>query len=49
MRTPEDIFEDFAGRRQGILTALSHEQERFWASCDPNRENLCLYGLYVCS
>ena len=44
MRTPEDVFTDYAGRRQGILTALTSEVERFYSQCDPDRENLCLYG-----
>ena len=43
MRTAEDVFEDFAGRRQGILQALTSEVETFWRSADPERENLCLY------
>jgi hypothetical protein len=44
MRTPEDVFSDFAGRRQGILTALTAEVDRFYDLCNPERENLCLYG-----
>lgn len=44
MRTPEDVFTDYAGRRQGILTALTSEVDRFYSQCDPDRENLCLYG-----
>ncbi len=43
MRTPEDVFEDFSSRRQGILSALCSDVERFIAACDPERENLCLY------
>lgn len=44
MRTPEDVYQDFAGRRQGILTALTVDVDRFYTECDPDRENLCLYG-----
>jgi hypothetical protein len=44
MRTPDDIYEDFASRREGVLTALVHDTEAFFKACDPARENLCLYG-----
>ena len=44
MRTPDDVFSDFEMRRQGILSALTVETERFVTACDPDRENLCLYG-----
>ncbi|BDA44501.1 g10002 [Coccomyxa elongata] len=44
LRTVEDVFADYSGRRQGILTALTAEVDRFYAECDPDRENLCLYG-----
>lgn len=44
MRTPEDVYTDYCGRRQGIITALTSDVDRFYAQCDPERENLCLYG-----
>ena len=44
MRSVEDVFQDFSGRRAGILAALTVDQERFYAQADPDRENLCLYG-----
>ena len=44
LRTVEDVFADYSGRRQGILTALTAEVDRFYTECDPDRENLCLYG-----
>lgn len=44
MRTPEEIANDFHGRRAGILRALVTEVDAFYDSCDPERENLCLYG-----
>ncbi|CAK0737550.1 hypothetical protein CVIRNUC_000931 [Coccomyxa viridis] len=44
MRSVEDVFQDFSGRRAGILAALTVDQERFYTQADPDRENLCLYG-----
>ena len=44
MRTPEEVAADFHGRRAGILRALDREVDAFYESCDPERENLCLYG-----
>ncbi|XP_074587905.1 PHD finger protein ALFIN-LIKE 1-like isoform X2 [Curcuma longa] len=43
-RTVEDIFKDYSGRRAGIVRALTHDVDEFYAQCDPDRENLCLYG-----
>jgi hypothetical protein len=45
MRAPEDCFQDWKGRRRGILRALTTEVDKFWEVCDPSQENLCLYGL----
>eukprot|EP00884_Botryococcus_braunii_P018624 jgi/Botrbrau1/5445/Bobra.182_1s0047.2 len=44
MRTPEDVFDDFEIRRRGILRALTQDVDEFYNQCDPERENLCLYG-----
>ncbi|XP_020224764.1 PHD finger protein ALFIN-LIKE 4 [Cajanus cajan] len=44
-RSVEDIFEDFKGRRAGIIKALTSDVEDFYSQCDPEKENLCLYGL----
>ncbi|CAJ1955486.1 unnamed protein product [Sphenostylis stenocarpa] len=44
-RSVEDIFEDFKGRRAGIIKALTTDVEDFYSQCDPEKENLCLYGL----
>lgn len=44
MRSPEEVFKDFFGRRKGILRALTTDVDRFYEQCDPARENLCLYG-----
>ncbi|CAL5016764.1 unnamed protein product [Urochloa decumbens] len=45
VRTPEDVFRDFRGRRAGIIKALTTDVENFYKLCDPEKENLCLYGL----
>ncbi|EFJ25244.1 hypothetical protein SELMODRAFT_99900 [Selaginella moellendorffii] len=44
-RTVEEVFKDFKGRRAGMLKALSGDVEEFYRQCDPEKENLCLYGL----
>lgn len=43
-RTVEEVFKDFTGRREGMLKALTTEVEEFYRQCDPEKENLCLYG-----
>ncbi|XP_020701320.1 PHD finger protein ALFIN-LIKE 8 isoform X1 [Dendrobium catenatum] len=43
-RTPEEVFRDFRGRRAGIVKALTTDMEKFYELCDPEKENLCLYG-----
>uniref|UniRef100_J3M483 PHD finger protein ALFIN-LIKE n=1 Tax=Oryza brachyantha TaxID=4533 RepID=J3M483_ORYBR len=43
-RSVEEIFKDFRARRSAILRALTHDVEDFYAQCDPEKENLCLYG-----
>ncbi|XP_020575768.1 PHD finger protein ALFIN-LIKE 6-like isoform X1 [Phalaenopsis equestris] len=43
-RTPEEVFRDFRGRRAGIVKALTTDVEKFYQFCDPEKENLCLYG-----
>ncbi|XP_020599045.1 PHD finger protein ALFIN-LIKE 8-like isoform X2 [Phalaenopsis equestris] len=44
-RTPEEVFRDFRGRRAGVVKALTTDVETFYQLCDPEKENLCLYGL----
>ncbi|URE13920.1 PHD finger protein [Musa troglodytarum] len=44
-RSPEEVFRDFRGRRAGIVKALTTDVEKFYRQCDPEKENLCLYGL----
>ncbi|PSS00316.1 PHD finger protein like isoform 1 [Actinidia chinensis var. chinensis] len=43
-RTVEEVFTDFKGRRAGLIKALTLEVEKFYQQCDPEKENLCLYG-----
>ncbi|WVZ72382.1 hypothetical protein U9M48_020851 [Paspalum notatum var. saurae] len=43
-RSAEDIFKDYRARRSAILRALTHDVEDFYAQCDPEKDNLCLYG-----
>ncbi|CAI9101463.1 OLC1v1038796C1 [Oldenlandia corymbosa var. corymbosa] len=44
-RTVEEVFNDFRGRRGGLIKALTTEVDKFYQKCDPEKENLCLYGL----
>ncbi|CAD7701495.1 unnamed protein product [Ostreobium quekettii] len=44
MRSLYDAFEDYKGRRMAILRALTTDFEKFYQLCDPNHDNLCLYG-----
>nr|GMC59160.1 PHD finger protein ALFIN-LIKE 2-like [Ipomoea batatas] len=44
-RSVEDIFKDFSGRRSAVLDALGRDVEEFFSLCDPDKDNLCLYGL----
>ncbi|OQU77499.1 PHD finger protein ALFIN-LIKE 1 [Sorghum bicolor] len=43
-RSVDDIYKDYRARRSAILRALTHDVEEFYALCDPEKENLCLYG-----
>jgi len=44
VRTAEEVFRDFRGRRAGMIKALTTDVEKFYQLCDPEKENLCLYG-----
>uniref|UniRef100_A0A2P2IJN8 PHD finger protein ALFIN-LIKE n=1 Tax=Rhizophora mucronata TaxID=61149 RepID=A0A2P2IJN8_RHIMU len=46
-RTVEEVFRDFKGRRAGVVKALTTDVEEFFQQCDPEKENLCLYGFYI--
>lgn len=43
-RTVEEVFRDYKGRRNGLARALTTDVEDFFRQCDPEKENLCLYG-----
>ncbi|KAK1284689.1 PHD finger protein ALFIN-LIKE 1 [Acorus calamus] len=43
-RSVEEIFKDYSGRRSGIVRALTLDVNEFYSLCDPEKENLCLYG-----
>ncbi|KAK9078369.1 hypothetical protein SSX86_002426 [Deinandra increscens subsp. villosa] len=43
-RTVDEVFRDFKGRRAGLIKALTADVEEFYQQCDPEKENLCLYG-----
>ncbi|CAN6858742.1 unnamed protein product, partial [Brassica oleracea] len=44
-RTVEEVFRDYNGRRNGMIKALTTDVHEFHRLCDPDKENLCLYGL----
>ncbi|KAE8691392.1 PHD finger protein ALFIN-LIKE 3 [Hibiscus syriacus] len=43
-RSVGEICRDFKGRRAAIIKALTTNVEEFYRQCDPEKENLCLYG-----
>ncbi|KAL9230572.1 hypothetical protein vseg_005908 [Gypsophila vaccaria] len=43
-RTVEEIFKYFSRRRAAIVRALTSDVDEFYGLCDPEKENLCLYG-----
>ncbi|KAG1365683.1 PHD finger protein ALFIN-LIKE 1 [Cocos nucifera] len=43
-RTVEEIYKDYSGRRAAVIRALTADVDEFYALCDPEKENLCLYG-----
>uniref|UniRef100_A0A2P2KXD6 PHD finger protein ALFIN-LIKE n=1 Tax=Rhizophora mucronata TaxID=61149 RepID=A0A2P2KXD6_RHIMU len=43
-RTVEEVFKDFKGRRAALIKALTTDVQEFYQQCDPEKENLCLYG-----
>ena len=40
----EKIYDEFVQRRCGSLRALTSDSDDFFKECDPEQENLCLYG-----
>ncbi|KAJ6690162.1 hypothetical protein OIU85_006442 [Salix viminalis] len=43
-RTVEEIFKDHSARRTALVRALTIEADEVYIQCDPEKENLCLYG-----
>ncbi|KAM1020248.1 hypothetical protein ACFX13_042244 [Malus domestica] len=43
-RTVEEIFKDYSARRSAVIRALTYDVDEFYSLCDPEKENLCLYG-----
>ncbi|KAH7548379.1 hypothetical protein JRO89_XS14G0111100 [Xanthoceras sorbifolium] len=43
-RTVEEIFKDFTARRCALIRALTTEVDQLYLFCDPEKENLSLYG-----
>lgn len=43
-KSPEQILLDYQARFGGLVKALTSEFDDFYEQCDPERENLCLYG-----
>ncbi|KAL9402358.1 hypothetical protein Peur_006207 [Populus x canadensis] len=43
-RTVEEIFKDYGARRSALVRALTIEADEVYIQCDPEKENLCLYG-----
>lgn len=44
MKAPKEIFEEYSMRRKAIIRALTQDVEKFYIECDPEKDNLCLYG-----
>ncbi|KAI0495991.1 hypothetical protein KFK09_022298 [Dendrobium nobile] len=43
-RTVEEVFRDYKARRAAVIKALTTDVDEFFQLCDPEKENLCLYG-----
>ncbi|KAL2645298.1 hypothetical protein R1flu_012885 [Riccia fluitans] len=41
----EYIYKHILNRRNGIVKALTVDFKKFFLECDPDKDNLCLYGL----
>ncbi|GMH05907.1 hypothetical protein Nepgr_007747 [Nepenthes gracilis] len=41
----QEVFNDFKGRRAGLIKALTLDVNKFYQQCDPAKDNLCLHGL----
>ncbi|XP_050212208.1 PHD finger protein ALFIN-LIKE 2-like [Mercurialis annua] len=43
-RSVEEIFKDYNARRTALVRALTYDVDEFYTKCDPEKDNLCLYG-----
>ncbi|RDX79876.1 PHD finger protein ALFIN-LIKE 1, partial [Mucuna pruriens] len=43
-RTVEEIFKDYSARRTALIRALTIDVDEFYSLCEPDKDNLCLYG-----
>ncbi|XP_004514210.1 PHD finger protein ALFIN-LIKE 2-like [Cicer arietinum] len=43
-RSVEEIFKDYSARRTAVVRALTQDVDEFYGLCDPDKDNLCLYG-----
>lgn len=39
-----EVFGDYQKRHSALIRALTEDCEELYRLCDPNRENLCLFG-----
>ncbi|XP_041996535.1 PHD finger protein ALFIN-LIKE 3-like [Salvia splendens] len=44
-RTVWEVFGDYNGRRMALIKALTIDAKEFIRQCDPDKANLCLFGL----
>eukprot|EP01023_Acetabularia_acetabulum_P065813 TRINITY_DN8761_c0_g1_i1.p1 TRINITY_DN8761_c0_g1~~TRINITY_DN8761_c0_g1_i1.p1 ORF type:complete len:238 (+),score=45.33 TRINITY_DN8761_c0_g1_i1:138-851(+) len=44
MRTVSDMYQEYKGRKTALQRALTVDSTQLHQQCDPQRENLCLYG-----
>ncbi|KAG8100243.1 hypothetical protein GUJ93_ZPchr0013g36536 [Zizania palustris] len=43
-RTVEEIYKDFRARRSALVRALTVDVDKLYWLCDPEKDNLCLFG-----
>uniref|UniRef100_A0A7S0S218 Zinc finger PHD-type domain-containing protein n=1 Tax=Chlamydomonas leiostraca TaxID=1034604 RepID=A0A7S0S218_9CHLO len=44
MRKPQEVYDDWLGRRKGIIRALTTDSEEFYKQCDPQKDNMTLFA-----
>nr|BAV58196.1 alfin-like protein [Ulva partita] len=43
-RSVQEILDNVTARKDGLRKALTVDVDRFYHECDPDKDNLCLYG-----